>query len=69
MRSRIDANVKYQGSDGFYWSSTRYNEDRAYRLRFSSSDIYPQDNIYRSNASSIRCFKDVPISFLDTPLE
>lgn len=60
MRNRTDASVKYQGTNGFYWSSMRYNEGSARRLRFSSSNIYPQDNIYRSNASSVRCFKDTP---------
>ena len=63
FRNRWDSDVNSRGY-GYYWSSTSYNENYAYNLYFSSSDIYPQDNSYRSSAFSVRCFKDSPTQTL-----
>ena len=45
----------YQGSLGYYWSSTRYNNTRMYRLYFDTSSVYPADSNYRNRGFSIRC--------------
>ena len=60
-RDRWDSKVFDHGSYGLYWSSTRYDENYAYRLNFGSSNISLQSSGYRSNAYSVRCFKNSPI--------
>lgn len=47
------------GSYAYYWSSTPDSSNYAYYLYFNSSYIYRQGiNRGRSNASSVRCFKN-----------
>ncbi len=48
--------VNNRGSSGFYWSSTAYHYNGAYRLSLSSSNIYPgTDYSYKYIGRSIRC--------------
>ena len=60
---RLSSNSKtsYQGSNGYYWSSRRYNADSAYNLRFGSSSFYTQTNYYRAYSLSVRWFKNSPV--------
>jgi len=60
-RYNSSAGVNFQGSYGYYWSSSRYNADNAYYLRFSSSALLPL-NDYRALGFSVRCFKNSPSS-------
>ena len=53
--SVINGSMDYSGSRGRYWSSTFLNGSDAYRLGFSSSIVYPQDNGSRGYGYSIRC--------------
>lgn len=55
------ANIVSQDSAGFYWSSTWYDTNGAYRLLFNSSSLNPQNILYRVYGFSIRCFKDTPV--------
>ena len=55
------AGVSSQGSDGYYWSSSRYNTNTAYSLRFYSTALNPQDAGNRANGFSVRCFRNSPI--------
>ena len=59
-RSYSYAGVNNQGSDANYWSSTPGDSYFAYRLYFKSSNINRKGTSYRSNANSVRCFKDSP---------
>ena len=60
LRDYSSANITYQGSYGFYWSSSRLNETKAYALVFLSSGIYTQSDQNRGYGISIRCFKNSP---------
>lgn len=60
-RDYSSAGVSYQGTDGYYWSSFRYNANNAYYLYFRSSALTPQDKYYCANGYSIRCFKNSPV--------
>ena len=62
-------NVNGVGTGGRYWSSSQYSKYYAYYLSFSSSALNSQDDSTFASGYSVRCFKDAPISFLDTPLE
>jgi uncharacterized protein (TIGR02145 family) len=54
-----DLNFYYLGDDGYYWSSTPYDKNNAYRLDFySPSYIRPQYADSVSIGLSVRCFKD-----------
>ena len=53
--SFVDAAPVYQGSFGYYWSSTRYNDTLMYLLGLNTSSVYPANSYYRSNGSAIRC--------------
>ena len=55
-----NSNVVTQGEDGYYWSSTHYDYNNAYRLYFDSSNIYPQGDDNRVYGVSVRCLKDSP---------
>ena len=68
-RGYFSAGVNYQGADAYYWSSTAYSADLAYRLNFDSSGLHPQDGDYRSFGLSVRCFKNSPYSASDLPSE
>lgn len=59
-RNRWNSTVSSQGSNGYYWSSTRYNNDYAYHFLFDRYDIAPQSSDPRAYGSSVRCFKDTP---------
>lgn len=61
-RYRWDSGVGGQGSYGGYWSSTRRDEDYARNLYFISSNINPQNYNSRSQAISVRSFKDTPVT-------
>ena len=54
------AEVGSQGSDGRYWSSSRYDTSNAYYLYFHSTTLGPQNNNRRPNGYSVRCFKNSP---------
>ena len=51
--NRRDTDVYAVGSGGFYWSSTPYNEDHAYRMLFYSV-LYQANDSDRSNGFSVR---------------
>lgn len=59
-RSALAADASSQGSDGYYWSSSRYNADEAYSLYFSSTALGPQSINFRAGGFSVRCFKNSP---------
>ncbi|MBQ8156748.1 hypothetical protein IJ101_03120, partial [Candidatus Saccharibacteria bacterium] len=44
-----------QGSYGYFWSSTRYNDNNMYDLNVDSSSVYPQYNFIRNRGYSVRC--------------
>ena len=44
-----------QGSDGLYWSSTRYNDTNMYGLRLGTSNVTPASSSRRYNGYAIRC--------------
>lgn len=50
-----NGSVGSQGSDGYWWSSTRTNRNTMYRLDTSTSSIYPADNDFRVYDLSVRC--------------
>lgn len=43
---------------GYYWSSTAYNANLAYRLSLYSSGVYPQSGDDKSYGFSVRCVRD-----------
>ena len=45
----------YQGSDGYYWSSTVYSDNRAYGLYLNTSDVHPINVNNRYGGFSVRC--------------
>ena len=51
---RNGVGVNGVGSDGYYWSSSVGNEDRAYRVGFSSGYLNPQYGDCRFNGFSVR---------------
>ena len=44
-----------QGSNGYYWSSTRSIDEGMYRLSLNTSNVYPASSSYRSYGIAIRC--------------
>ena len=44
-----------RGSDGYFWSSTRRNNNIMYYLRLNTSGIYPADYSNRNLGFSVRC--------------
>ncbi len=44
-----------QGSDGYYWSSTRYNNTAMHDLSLGTVEVTPADAGYRSGGEAIRC--------------
>ena len=61
-RKQSSADVGYQGSIWYYWSSTYYNIHNANILYFDSDNIQPNAIWGLSFADSIRCFKDSPVT-------
>ena len=47
-----------QGSHGYYWSSTRYNNNAMHDLSLITSNVYPSSYGFRSRGTSIRCILD-----------
>lgn len=45
----------YQGSGGFYWSSTVNSSDYAYYLYLNTSNAYPAHYSHKYNGLSVRC--------------
>ena len=52
---RSDSRTNYQGSDGYYWSSTAYDTRYAYLLYLGSSNVYPALNLNKYYGFSVRC--------------
>ncbi len=50
-----NGSAHYQGSDGYFWSSTYRSAANMHLLYVSSSYISPQDNGSRLSGSSVRC--------------
>ena len=48
------------GSLGYYWSSSWYSADYAYRMNFSSSSVYPQNYYNRYYGFSVRAVQISP---------
>ena len=61
-RYRLDASLKDQGTQGFYWSSSPYGSDHPERARFldmkSSKVRVSNEGGYRATGISVRCFKN-----------
>ncbi|GHU35919.1 hypothetical protein AGMMS50256_31780 [Betaproteobacteria bacterium] len=59
LRDRTDGGaVSFQGSYGYYWSSSPISTN-ARALLFYSSSVYPQGSgSRRAYGFSVRCFKD-----------
>ena len=58
-RNYSDASLR-QGSFGYFWSSSPDSAGSNYarRLGLDSSNVYANNNSYRANGYSVRCFKD-----------
>ncbi|MBR3320244.1 InlB B-repeat-containing protein, partial [Candidatus Saccharibacteria bacterium] len=52
---------KDQNYRGYYWSSSRFNGERTYRVRFDSSEVRPVDQAASSSGRSTRCIEQGPI--------
>ena len=46
--------VNFVGSVGYYWTSSVYNENSAYRVCFLTSYLYPQSSLSRYFGFSVR---------------
>ena len=57
-RSFSNSNVYSQGTNGYYWSSSRSSANSAYFLRFFSGSLMPQNADRRAIGMSIRPFKN-----------
>ena len=51
---RSGSSVSTVGGQGRYWSSTPYDSDDAYYLRFTSSSVFPAINVDRNFGHSVR---------------
>ncbi len=51
----VDGSAFYQGSSGYFWSSTRSSSTGMYLLYVSSSSVYPSYGSYRYYGYSMRC--------------
>lgn len=49
-----------RGSDGYYWSASRYSGSSGYSLGFSSGNVKPQDNGVRRYGFSVRAVMEPP---------
>lgn len=59
-RGYSSSSISNQGEYGYYWASSRFNTNNAYRLRFSSTALSPQAYDICAFGFSVRCFKDSP---------
>ena len=57
--SRHGTEVNGVQLNGYYWSSTIYNTNTAYFLKFSSAELDPQNNINRYYGQSVRLVQDL----------
>ena len=53
--SFYDGSTNYQGSYGYFWSSTYRNTNNMYRLSVNSSGVNPSNNYIRYGGYSVRC--------------
>ena len=60
-RHRSTSAASSQGLNGYYWSSSSYDESNAYRLIYNDWNLNPQSNERRSYGYSVRCFKNSPV--------
>ena len=49
----------YQGSHGYYWSSTRVSGSYMYRLSLDTYSVYPANYGYRYSGDAVRCVVDL----------
>ena len=56
---RAGSGVSRVGGNGYYWSSTAYDGDSAYRVDFCSSYVRPDDRGYRDDGYSVRLITEV----------
>ena len=49
--------IVYQGSYGYYWASSEYNDDNGFRMYFNSSEAGPQAWNIKSLGYAVRCVK------------
>ena len=52
--ARVNSEVNHVGVWGFYWSSTASDSINAYRVRFGSSNVTPNQDVGRHIGSSVR---------------
>jgi uncharacterized protein (TIGR02145 family) len=57
FRSNSDGSLVFQGSGGYYWSSSP-DGAYAYLLGFGSASVGPAGNNYRAYGFSVRCIKN-----------
>ena len=56
LSGRVSSSSRdYQGSNGYYWSSTVYSDDDAYVLYLHTSVVYPAYHLERRLGLSVRC--------------
>jgi hypothetical protein len=51
---RAGVSLSYRGSNGYYWSSSRYSSARGYGMNFSASGVNPAHTGNRFNGFSVR---------------
>ena len=56
---RDGASVFYVGNEGFYWSSSAHDSDRAYGFRFIYTYVDSDSDVYRYHGRSVRLVQDV----------
>lgn len=64
-RDYYTGNLEDVGTWGDYWSATASSttpNSYAYALHLGASTIQPDDESFRADANSIRCFKNTPIT-------
>ena len=54
---RYGSTVRFVG-EGYYWSSSPYDKDRAWRVYFYSGFLFPQSYYYRNDGHSVRLVMD-----------
>ena len=59
---RSGSSVSNAGSRGYYWSSSPYGTDGAYRLRFLSGNLLPADFNSRDYGANVRLVREVATS-------
>lgn len=57
VRNDSDGSITYQGSFGYYWSSSPYSTN-SYVLTFGSNAVHPAGNDGRALGFSVRCIKN-----------